>query len=596
MQRRWCFLSDDLSQQNAIYHPVDSSLFVTAPPGYGKTYVMTKRIEYLISKECITPPGKLLVLTFSNAAAGEMKKRITKSIPDCERYVDIMNFHTLAYNILRYYGNYIGINRFFTLINEIKKREYKVEYYTTNSDLANIWGNEMNFVSDYDAWYNKKYLQGKNSCEKNIHHEKTFEDLRSSINQKYINKNHLDYDHLLFKAIELLQNNVNIKNLFFNKYPILLADEFQDTNYVQYTLFKELAINSDKSKKNVYVVGDKRQAIMRFQGANPDNIDLLIRDFSCGEVELNQNHRTDSEQILNITNKLRDPSFLSINAEHRIYINKTVEDEMSRIAETVSEFTKANINTHNICILFPQKRTAHPIKKKFDDELIDYIDITDFKMDSIVEKYSNLIEGMEKYIENKYNKQSVKSLVNQLITKYYPNQSDDLVLSTIIRFSAAFDKEHFSQMEVWKRLQEFYNYLQMEIDWTHFIRSNIKNKVYLSTIHASKGLEFDYIFMLGIVDYRLPHHSLCWPCRDFRNPEKGDVSESQDLFYVGVSRAIKDVIFFYSKQDEQTLRPRKISCVFSGISESIKFIDYDGNEYNHNHNDIKRMLCKPIIL
>jgi hypothetical protein len=159
---------------------------------------------------------------------------------------------------------------------------------------------------------------------------------------------------------------------------------------------------------------------------------------------------------------------------------------MSRIAETVSEFTKANINAHNICILFPQKKTAHPIKKKFENESIEYIDITDFKMDSIVEKYSNLIEGMENYIENKYNKKSVKILVNHLFKKYYPNQSDDIVLSTILSFSAVFDKGHFSQMEVWKRLQEFYNYLQMEIDWTHIIKSNIKNKVYLSTIHASK--------------------------------------------------------------------------------------------------------------
>lgn len=595
MQRRWCFLSDDRSQQNAIYHPVDSSLFVTAPPGYGKTYVMSKRMEYLISKGCVKLPNKLLGLTFSNAAADEMKKRIMKSIPNCDKYIDIMNFHTFAYNVLRLYGNYLDIDRCFTLVNEKKKTEYKMEYYENNTSIADIWKQEYDFLSDYNYWYNKKYLQGKRDFYEDVHHEKMFEDLRSSMNQKFIDKNHLDFDHLLFNVIELLQSNENIKNLFFNKYPILLADEFQDTNYVQYTLFKELATNSNKYKKNVYVVGDKRQAIMKFQGANPDNIDLLIGDFNCEEVELNQNHRTDSEQILNITNKLRDSSFSPINAKHRIYINETVEDEMSRIAETVSEFTKANINAHNICILFPQKKTAHPIKKKFENESIEYIDITDFKMDSIVEKYSNLIEGMENYIENKYNKKSVKILVNHLFKKYYPNQSDDIVLSTILSFSAVFDKGHFSQMEVWKRLQEFYNYLQMEIDWTHIIKSNIKNKVYLSTIHASKGLEFDYIFMLGIVNYRLPHHSLCWPCQDFKNPDKRDISESQDLFYVGVSRAIKDVIFFYCKQDEQNLKYRKISCVFSDIVESINFIDYGENEYDCNHEEIKQILCKPRI-
>lgn len=586
-------MSDDLSQQKAIYHPTDSSLFVTAPPGYGKTYVMTKRIEYLISKGCIKLPNKLLALTFSNAAADEMKNRIMKSIPNCDKYVDIMNFHTFSYNILRYYGNYVDINRYFTLINEKIKKEYKLEYYNNHSDIMDIWDKNSSFLLDYNNWYNKKYLQGKNDNYEDVNHEIIFKDLFSAINKNLIDKNNLDFDHLLFKAIELLQNNENIKNLFFNKYPILLADEFQDTNYVQYTLFKEIATNSDGSKKNVYVMGDKRQAIMKFQGANPNNIDLLIQDFSCEEIELNQNHRTDSEQILNITNKLRDPSFSVVKAEHIIYINETVEEEMSKIVEILSEFIKANITSHNICILFPQKMTANPIKNKFKNELIDYIDINDFKIDSITEKYSHLIEGIEEYIKKKYIKKSVKKLVNELINKYYSTQSNDVVLSTILGFSARFDKGHLSSMEVWKRLQEFYNYLLMEIDWTRLVTSDVKNKVYLSTIHASKGLEFDYILMVGIVNYRLPYHTLCWPCQRFRNPKKVDISESGDLFYVGVSRAIKDVLFFYSKQDEQNFKGRKISCVFRDIVKSIKFIDYSENEYDCNHRQIKKLLCEP---
>jgi DNA helicase-2/ATP-dependent DNA helicase PcrA len=142
VQRRWCFLSDDRSQQNAIYHPVDSSLFVTAPPGYGKTYVMSKRMEYLISKGCVKLPNKLLGLTFSNAAADEMKKRIMKSIPNCDKYIDIMNFHTFAYNVLRLYGNYLDIDRCFTLVNEKKKTEYKMEYYENNTSIADIWKHE----------------------------------------------------------------------------------------------------------------------------------------------------------------------------------------------------------------------------------------------------------------------------------------------------------------------------------------------------------------------------------------------------------------------------------------------------------------------
>ena len=70
---------------------------------------------------------------------------------------------------------------------------------------------------------------------------------------------------------------------------MILADEFQDTNFIQYCLFKELSINSKGEKRNVFVVGDKKQAIMRFQGANPENIDILISDFNCNEIELKTN-------------------------------------------------------------------------------------------------------------------------------------------------------------------------------------------------------------------------------------------------------------------------------------------------------------------
>lgn len=586
----------DSSQQKAIYFPVNSSLFVTAPPGFGKTYVMTKRVEYLISKGCVKLPKKLLALTFSNAAANEMNNRLMKSNQNFEKYIDIMNFHTFSYNILRSYGNYIGLNRCFTLINEKIKKEFKVKYYST-SNIADIWNEESKFLYDYNDWYNKKYLQGKKEDPRYFEYEAIFEDLRSSINKNNINRNHIDFDHLLFKAIELLQSNKDIKNIFFNKYSIILADEFQDTNYVQYKLFKEIAINSFGQKKNVYVMGDKKQAIMKFQGANPENIDLLIKDFNCGVIELKQNHRTDSKQILNITNKLRDSSFSALKAEHIVYINETVEDEMSKIVENIYAFLKTNIKAHDICILFPQKKTSHPIKIKFEKEQIDYIDITDFKIDTIVEKYSKLIEEIEKYIENKYTKKSIKLIINELIIKYYSDQLNDIVLSTLKNFSIKFDKGYYSSIEVWKRLQEFYNHLQMEIDWTSLVRSDIKNKVYLSTIHGSKGLEFDYIFIVGLVNYRMPFFTSCMPCQDFNKPQRVDISEYEDLFYVGVSRAIKNIFFFFSKQDEQNLaqKNRKLSCVFSTILEPIKFIDSCNNEYNCHHEKVEPILCKPKI-
>ncbi|NLC93995.1 MAG: ATP-dependent helicase, partial [Treponema sp.] len=539
-------MSNDPSQDFAITYPVESSLFITAPPGYGKTYVMIKRIEYLILRGCIKPPQKLLALTFSNAAADEMKKRLRINIPYGEKYVDIMNFHTFAYKLLRCYGNYIGISRFFTILDENKKIEYKNNYYRAYiRSSSSKWEREADFVSEYNTWYNKKFLQGTDYID--VENEMTFENLRSSMNEDLINKENLDFDHLLFKAIDLLQQNEYVKNLFLNKYPILLADEFQDTNYIQYKLFKEIGIDSNGTKKVVYVMGDKKQAIMRFQGANPDNIAFLIQDFNCEIYQLNKNHRADSEHILHITKKLRDPSFFVSEAKNEIYIHNTVEEEMKRIIEIILRLLQNGVNLHNICILFPQKRTSNCIKKVFKKNSIEYVDISDFKMGSITEEYSALIEGIRNQIEEKCVKKSVRRIIDELIDENYSGESKNTILLTTIRkFSSSFDRGHYSSIEVWKRLQEFYNCIQMEIDWVQLVKSNVRNKVYLSTIHGSKGLEFDYIFMVGIVNFKMPHSTLCFPCSDFRNPKQVEISESKDLFYVGVSRAIKEIIFFYS--------------------------------------------------
>lgn len=592
-------MGTDPSQDRAIFQPIDSSTFVTSPPGYGKTHVMTERIRYLISSKSINPPNKLLALTFSNAAANEMKDRIGRNIPNSGMYVDIMNFHTLAYYILRTYGNYIGVNRYFTILNEEEIFQFKKNYFEEIlSDEINENANKLyNIITEYNSWYNKKFLQCK-KCE--IENEEVFNELRNRIWCTLITKEKLDFDHLLFHSIKLLKKFPIIKNYFFNKYIMILADEFQDTNHVQYLLFKEIATNSDGQKRNVFVVGDKKQAIMKFQGANPENIDLLIKDFGCTELELQKNHRTNSEKILAITKRLRNPEFkVDEGINYKMYLNDTVSEETSRIISIITDlFEKKNVKPQDICILFPQFKTSDPLKKEFDKRSIDYIFINDYKFTSIVSEYSKIFTEIESHIDNEYNEKSVNRIVRELINKYYRSQyENNLVLMTFEKFSRVFDRGDYSSVEVWRRLQDFYNCLQMEIDWTELVRSHIKDRIFLSSIHGSKGLEFKYVLMMGIVNFRLPHHNLCWPCSDFRNRDKVDITEAKDLFYVGVSRAIKNVIFFFSKQDEQNLARtnRKISCVFSDILSLIKFIDsYDG-EYGFEENEVQKFLCQNMI-
>jgi len=334
---------------------------------------------------------------------------------------------------------------------------------------------------------------------------------------------------------------------------------------------------------------------MRFQGANPENIDSLMYEFECELLELDINHRTNSNNIINLTTKLRNPSDELSNSQHMLYINNFVKQEIDRIIQYVNILVNENVDLHDICILFPQKKASIILKQRLENEHIDYVDITDFKMDSISYKYPDLIKSVEQYIENKNSGKSVRSVINQFINYYYSDDQNNIVLSLILAFSKKFDSGYYSSLKTWERLQIFYNYLQMEINWIEVVKAYTKNKLYLSTIHSSKGLEFDYIFMFGIIHYRLPHHTKCWPCQDFNNPKQVNVTEAHDLFYVGVSRAIKDVIFFFSRQDEQNMdkKNRKLSCVFEEVADCLKIIGPNDDEHYFEDEDIKDILCKP---
>ena len=99
--------------------------------------------------------------------------------------------------------------------------------------------------------------------------------------------------------------------------------------------------------------------------------------------------------------------------------------------------------------------------------------------------------------------------------------------------------------------------------------------------------------MFGIINYRLPHHTKCFPCCDFNNKKKPDISEAEDLFYVGITRAKKDIIFLYSMQDEQNLSrtTRKISCLFAPLFDYLILIDTKDNKYSYKDGSVINKLC-----
>ncbi|WP_281773969.1 UvrD-helicase domain-containing protein [Methanobacterium formicicum] len=588
----------DRFQEKAVTFPLDKSLFVTAPPGYGKTHVLSERIKYIVENGDIQPPNKILALTFSNAAANEMKSRVSQQFSDLKDYVDIMNFHTLAYNILKIYGNYVDVDRNFNIISEEVDFQFKRDFFDSLGWLKGEY-DEQKYITDYNNWYSQNFL-AKIDVEPN-HPE--YKELESKISSELNTSNQLNFDHILYKSIDLLKFFPRIKNMLFNKYQFILADEFQDTNYIQYSLFKEISINSNSIKRDIFVVGDEKQAIMKFQGANPKNIEYLIEDFNCASYELKENHRSASNKIKSLTDKLRYGDCDTISDLFKVYsaIKQVNSSEVigkinSAVIDKINELKANNANYEDICILFPQEKTPEELKKSLIEEGINFIQITDYNFKSINKKYPELFREILALIENHYNEDSVRKIVKNIIRVYYDDCCDDLVLKTIKNFSTKYDSPIYAGLEVWEKLQEFYNHIQIDIDWTRLIRSKIKGKIFLSTIHSAKGLEFKYVLLIGMVNYQIPHHSLCFECNPYDNSNMVDTSDSKDLFYVGVSRAMDDIFFFFSNQGYNSsgdIKKRKLSCVFGDIKEMLTFVDvYSEKTYSYSDSKINRNLCK----
>ena len=129
---------------------------------------------------------------------------------------------------------------------------------------------------------------------------------------------------------------------------------------------------------------------MGFQGARPENIDALINDFNCGEFELQDNHRTNSEKIKSLIKELREP-FPKIDVAHSylMYINDDLEGEHSRVIQILNSLLQFDIKLHDVCILFPQMKSADLLKRRLDIEKIPYVIMNDFRMDSIKQNYSD---------------------------------------------------------------------------------------------------------------------------------------------------------------------------------------------------------------
>lgn len=299
------------AQYKAVTCPLAPAL-VLAGAGSGKTRVLTNRILYLV-QECNVCPSEILAITFTNKAANEMKRRLYDF--DCNaQFMQISTIHSFCARVLRTEAQAANRSSNFSIYDEddkksvIKKIVKEVfddgdaKFADSFSEcISNIKNNAPEILEKDLTDVSDEYLQTELDKLQAVDETADNETLLKVISQysaKMQESNALDFDDLLYYVHKLFAGVPEILEKYRERYKYILIDEFQDTNKVQYQIFKMLG----EKYRNIFVVGDDDQSIYSWRGADADNLKKFERDFpDCQVYKLEQNYRS-TKRILDVSN------------------------------------------------------------------------------------------------------------------------------------------------------------------------------------------------------------------------------------------------------------------------------------------------------
>ena len=282
-------------QRDAVTHG-EGPLLILAGAGSGKTRVLTHRIAYLL-RTGQARADEILAITFTNKAAQEMRERVELLVGRATRAMWVMTFHSACARMLRADAHRLGYTRQFTIYDAADSRrlikkclddlDIDVKRFTPRAMQSQISDakNKLRSADDYRQMVGSFF-------------EQTVADVYEHYEREIHRMNAMDFDDLLFRAVNLLELFQEVRDRYTNAFRWILVDEYQDTNHAQYRWLQLLA----SEHRNLSVVGDDAQSIYGFRGADIRNILAFTDDYpDAHEVKLEQNYRS-TQTILSAAN------------------------------------------------------------------------------------------------------------------------------------------------------------------------------------------------------------------------------------------------------------------------------------------------------
>ena len=358
-------------QREAVLH-TEGPLLLLSGAGSGKTKVITYRIAHII--EMGVPQYNILAITFTNKAAKEMAERANKLLGGSSQ-VSISTFHALCIRLIRPHMHLLGYESSFTIYDGadserlikdcIKELNLNDKMYQPRSMAGAIGDLKDNLTTPVEF---EKQVKG------DIRQE-TISKIYTLYQKKLKENNALDFDDIIMKTLELFKQEKEILESYQERYRYIMVDEYQDTNYAQYTLVNMLS----QKHGNLCVVGDDDQSIYGWRGADIRNILDFEKDFKNAKViKLEQNYRC-SGIVLDAAN-----SVIANNMERkskRLWTEKakgekinyiSVDSDRDEAAFIVKTIKEQNRKLSDIAILYRQNSLSRTIEDYLVRENIPY--------------------------------------------------------------------------------------------------------------------------------------------------------------------------------------------------------------------------------
>ncbi len=556
------FGKDLNSQQLTAVTYTGGPSVILAGAGSGKTRVLTYKAMYLLESNTARPEG-ILMLTFTNKAAREMKQRISNE------QITARTFHSFCVLLLRRYGTAGSRDNSFSILDTSDQDSLAKEILKEKpSSLRVSPGSLLNHISKAKNILETPQMQHEAAAD-------FFQEHMAQLYEQYQKKletlNAFDFDDLLTETVYLFQQKPHILERIQHTYPFILIDEYQDTNHSQYMIASAIG----KKERTITVVGDFSQSIYSWRGADFTNLEKFKHDFPDARTfALEQNYRS-TQPILTAAY-----SVISHNTTHpilKLWTDKVKgeeirvvglendEEESVFVISTIRELIEEEgYDPDDVAILYrvnAQSRIFEEMllragirykiyggvrfyERKEIKDLLACVrivltpsdELSKARIEKLGKKRAQSIMGKLKTIDVKL---SPSELLQSILDKTpYLELLDPDIEEDAMRLENI--KELVSVAHSFEKVQEFLDTVALIESGYELEEKNGGRRVNLMTIHAAKGLEFRAVFVVGLEDGNLPHSRSLTSDRD--------LEEERRLLYVAITRAKERLYLTFVKR------------------------------------------------